>query len=296
MLFWKSKKEKKIDQTEIENVIRGLTRNAISVEVVSNGATTLSGSRIGGHPYVTCNFSWPTFTGENYDGEVCERPLSFLGQINLSEVEALDVEHLLPTKGMLYFFYDCDTMRWGFDPKDRGCARVIYYDDLSAGDFSEADFPAALDEAFRFAPVALSFDRIESAPSWEEATLFTDAAGDWESYADTVEQMGMEEVCERHKLLGYADLIQGEMLTECERTARGLYCGDPESYQSTPEDIQREIQESASEWILLLQLSAVEEEGCEMMWGDCGNLYFYIRKQDLAARNFDRVWMILQCG
>ena len=67
MLFWKSKKEKKIDQTEIENVIRGLTRNAISVEVVSNGATTLSGSRIGGRPYVTCNFSWPTFTGENYD-------------------------------------------------------------------------------------------------------------------------------------------------------------------------------------------------------------------------------------
>ena len=32
------------------------------------------------------------------------------------------------------------------------------------------------------------------------------------------------------------------------------------------------------------------------MLGDVGNLYFYIRKQDLAERNFDKVWLVLQCG
>ena len=32
------------------------------------------------------------------------------------------------------------------------------------------------------------------------------------------------------------------------------------------------------------------------MFGDCGNIYFWIRKQDLAERRFDKVWCILQCG
>ena len=32
------------------------------------------------------------------------------------------------------------------------------------------------------------------------------------------------------------------------------------------------------------------------MWGDCGCIYFWLKKQDLAAGNFDRVWLILQCG
>ena len=32
------------------------------------------------------------------------------------------------------------------------------------------------------------------------------------------------------------------------------------------------------------------------MFGDCGMLYFYIRKEDLAARRFDNVHFVLQCG
>ncbi len=33
-----------------------------------------------------------------------------------------------------------------------------------------------------------------------------------------------------------------------------------------------------------------------MMRGDAGRLYFYIRRQDLAERRFEDVWMILQRG
>jgi uncharacterized protein YwqG len=29
--------------------------------------------------------------------------------------------------------------------------------------------------------------------------------------------------------------------------------------------------------------------------GDAGRLYFWIRKLDLRARDFSRIWMILQC-
>ena len=50
---------------------------------------------------------------------------------------------------------------------------------------------------------------------------------------------------EGHKLLGYADAIQGDMLTGCERVSRGLYCGDAESYRNTPDDVKAEIAKHA---------------------------------------------------
>ena len=46
---------------------------------------------------------------------------------------------------------------------------------------------------------------------------------------------------------------------------------------------------------LLFQLDTVESGGFELMFGDCGHIYFYITKEDLAARRFDRIWLILQC-
>jgi uncharacterized protein YwqG len=37
------------------------------------------------------------------------------------------------------------------------------------------------------------------------------------------------------------------------------------------------------------------EEAAGMMWGDAGRIYFWIRREDLLARDFDRSWLILQC-
>ena len=56
------------------------------------------------------------------------------------------------------------------------------------------------------------------------------------------------------------------------------------------------IEAAAGDWVLLFQMGTVEDEDFELMWGDCGCIYFWIKKQDLAAGNFDRVWLILQCG
>jgi uncharacterized protein YwqG len=50
-------------------------------------------------------------------------------------------------------------------------------------------------------------------------------------------------------------------------------------------------------FLMRLKFSEINKDDfCEMMWGDCGILCFWIRKDDLAARNFDDVWMILQCS
>ena len=56
------------------------------------------------------------------------------------------------------------------------------------------------------------------------------------------------------------------------------------------------IRRAGADWTLLLQFASIQEDDYELMFGDVGNLYFYIRKQDLAERNFDKIWLVMQCG
>ena len=70
---------------------------------------------------------------------------------------------------------------------------------------------------------------------------------------------------------------------------------EQESYENLPQAQKDEIAKHAGEWTLLLQLSTIAKDDFEWMFGDCGMLYFYIRKADLAAGNFDRVRFVVQC-
>lgn len=76
-------------------------------------------SKLFGNPDVWDGFEWPYIeeNGEKYD-------LTFLCQINCTEVSALDKEDRLPKTGILYFFYDLDTMP---ETSDSRSARVLRY-------------------------------------------------------------------------------------------------------------------------------------------------------------------------
>ncbi len=290
--FKKKAKEKK--NQKLDQILDILSRNEISVIMCkAQQDGTPQKSKFGGKPAVPAGFEWPYFEAKSYDGEMANRPLSFLCQINLEEISAYDKENLLPNTGMLLFFYEQGSMRWGFDPADKGCSHVYYFNDVSKLDF--ADFPNDLKDEYKIKEYDLSFSARNSYPSFDEFDCYSDIDCDWDTYDEAVEKRGYEINSERNKLLGYADLIQGEILTECERTTRGLYCGDAESYQNTPDDIKKDIKKSATDWILLFQMSSIQDEEYELMFGDLGNLYFYIRKQDLKECNFDKVWLVLQC-
>ena len=58
---------------------------------------------------------------------------------------------------------------------------------------------------------------------------------------------------------------------------------------------EEEIEKNSKDWMLLYQMGVVEKDGFELMFGDVGHIYFWIKKQDLEKRNFDNVWLILQC-
>ena len=49
------------------------------------------------------------------------------------------------------------------------------------------------------------------------------------------------------------------------------------------------------DWILLMQMSELEIGDYGLYFGDSGKIYFNIRKEDLKNKNFDNVWLILQC-
>src|SRR5262245_50679165 len=75
-------------------------------------------SRIGGIPDLPVGFEWPRFKG---------RSLSFIAQLDLAEITRQTTVLSLPAQGSLCFFYDSEQRTWGFDPEDRGSARVAYF-------------------------------------------------------------------------------------------------------------------------------------------------------------------------
>lgn len=265
-----------------EDIKRAL-RNSIRMytEKVDEDTIPLGTTKIGGKPDVPKGFEWPKY----YDN-----PLSFIAQINMAEIVPFDTERILPASGMLYFFYDCEQQTWGFDPEDKDCWKVHYYDG-SLDELIRMEFHEELPEYAQYHAVKVSFKNEISLPSWDS------------DYIDSLnlseeEKDAFSELCEKfigeqqviNKLLGHSDNIQGDMQLECQLVSNGLYCGDSSGYESPD---RAKLEKDAKDWRLLLQIDS--DENAQMMWGDVGRLYFWIKENDLRLKNFDKVWMILQC-
>lgn len=286
-----------------------MQRNAVYLAYQPAAAPVLTGrSKIGGQPDLPADFVWPYYEGVGYlDEEAVNRPLTFMAQINLAEAAEFDKEGLLPKTGLLSFFYEMVTEKWGFDPADKGCARVFYFADTAA--LSRWEFPADLDEEYRLPEFAVTFTNGAELPDcgnfmYSPATQdipkrFPAEADnfDWDAYEELRAEYGCvppeDDWSETTKLLGWPNIIQNPMEYECEKVSRGIYDGAP---QEMAADLQAEIERASQDWLLLFQMGTVEDGDFELMFGDVGHLYFWIKKQDLAALNFDNVWLILQCS
>ncbi len=252
-------------------------------------------SKIGGKPDTPAYFEWPYFLGtECLSGEEKNRPLSFLMQIDLKDVAEYDTEGLLPHTGTLSFFYELCTMKWGFDPLDLGSAKVFYFPDSEA--LYETAFPQDLEEDFVLPEFAVDLSEHISLPDYYEAGF--DGKTTWDDYDECISDVGydLDEMGDRTKLLGYADIVQNPMQEECEAVSRGYRVGCSEDYAIISEEEKKNIEMSADKWMLLFQMGTIEKEGYELMFGDCGHIYFWIKKSDLLDRKFDNVRLILQCS
>lgn len=235
-------------------------------------AAPLGASKLGGAPDMPPEFEWPHYN---------ETPLSFLAQINLSEVKPYDLENLLPEAGMLYFFCTTDEIPWG-DAEEWGRWRVYYYDGDLKRIISTAP-PPALPKEGQFPEIPLYPELIYTLPDWTEELEFV--APEFyrqlnESESDAYHNLRWDLIPDpRHWMLGYHAAIQSAANIEAAQEMYGL------SYEMA--------QIRAQELTLLLQIDS--DEDADMMWGDVGTLYFWIHKDDLAERRFDKVWLIMQC-
>lgn len=280
---------------EIAERLKKLCLNSVTLDIRGEASHVSGATRFGGKPDVPAGFVWPYFETDTFDDKhIKSRPLAFIAQFNLSEISVYDAEGLLPRSGTLAFFYELGSQRWGFDPKDGGCARVYWFHEWE--DLSPAEFPEDLREDFRLPALNITAKVEKSYPGNEDYYLNrTDYRQTIYDFTAAEERLGIKYPENCSKLLGWADVIQGNMTSECELTARGYTSDEVWNGGKFPKEELAKIEENANEWTLLFQLDTVEHEGFELMFGDGGRIYFYIRKDDLKAKRFDRVWLILQC-
>lgn len=263
----------------------------IKFDVENTEKIPIGASKFGGHPDLPDGFKWYYFNAkaplENFTKN---RPLSFLAQINCEEVKKYDLDDRLPETGMLYFFYELETMTWGFDPSDKGSARVYYYDG-GISKLVRTDYPEDMPREYKLPSIKLAFESKENIPDYEEISNELNM-DEWKKYNDFKYKDNIVSD-DLTKLLGYANSIQGSMIHQCEAVSRKIYCGGKLDIIHKE---QEEIEQHKGEWKLLFQLGTVSKENFELMFGDCGKVYFYIRESDLKNKNFENVWLILQCG
>ena len=274
-------------------ILDSLKKNEITISTeFNNNSEMIDKSKIGGKPYLPKDFIWPYYQG---------LPLSFLAQISLEEVSLLDKDKLLPSTGMLYFFYELETQEWGYSPQNKGCAKIFYFEDSS--NFELIDFPKNMEDDYKIPEFKINFKSNISLPSYED---FFNLVEDKEELKDITENefydiyhSAYDELSKKYlvpiekyiKLLAYPDVIQNSMEEECAAVARGFNMGGI----GYPKKYKEEIKKASKDWILLFQMDTVETSDYELMFGDCGHIYFWIKKEDLANKNFENIWLILQC-
>lgn len=261
--------------------LRALVRPALRLQTSSAQAEAPIGqSRIGGSPDLPVDLAWPVHGG---------KPLAFLAQLDLAELRRTLPHSPLPPDGYLWFFHGAD-QPWGFEPKDAGNS-VVLFRPGSVALQSRAD-PADLPDGGRFHPCAIRVEAYDDLPDLEEdrpvGTALSEAQE--EKYLAVRDYLSSGGAGPSHKLLGFAQPIQGPMELECELVTHGLNCGDPAGYSDPRAE---ELKKNRHQWRLLLQLDS--DDVSAMMWGDAGMLYFWIRDEDLRQHRFDRTWTILQC-
>jgi uncharacterized protein YwqG len=270
-------------------VVAGLSRLLKDVDFLAKNSirlyTKLAGeydisigaSRIGGIPDVPPDFKWP---------ERHEVPQSFIAQLNLEEVHPYDALGVLPSRGMLWFFYDAKQETYGADPEDRGGWSVMYRKDYSG--LQRIAAPHKLPAESQFKACTVSFA--------SEVTLSQSPKLDVPNFDWTDDEVKKYEIllstfptpedhgAVHHQLLGNPQTIQDDMRLECQLASHGVTdINDPRA---------KELSNGANEWQLLLQIDT--DEDIDMRWGDAGMIYYWLRMSDLQKCNFDDSWLVLQ--
>jgi uncharacterized protein YwqG len=269
--------------SEIQDYLLKHARPSIRLEtqeVMDEGLLAIGQSKIGGRPDLPKTMDWAKVSKR--DGL---KSIPFIAQIDMEDVKGFDEEKLLPASGILYFFaspaYDLDTCKVFFYDGDKAL--------LERKDFPDDIPPNPIQEnGDRYNPCVISFVPEVNLPNldanWVEPEY--PEGKTWEDFYDLVNRSDYTRPSppfsrEVNRFLGYNYDVPADMQLDCQLIAD---TGSP--YNASPE-ARAKANERKGDWQLLLQISSDSNAG--MMWSDSGMICFYIRRQDLAVRNFDNV-------
>lgn len=261
----------------------------------------LGGTKFGGGADLPPDFEWPVWQGypesdrQRYPpGEFSTDagPQEFLLQLRLEDVADYDLGSVLPKTGILYFFCATWKRALGWDETDGDCWKVFHYD----GDPSRLERRWVAPTGSDWTDQILTCLRIEFEHQWtlpdnndpEPFKPFEDLSGDFDDpeteyarYLKLLKLIGQERAEDGdpiHRLLGLPQIVQfGRMVS------------------------QNHVPGYDREWSLLLQLDTEDvydtrlPNAVTVHWQLSGRGYFYIPIQALAERNFDAVWVDMQC-
>ena len=238
-------------------------------------------TRLGGVPDLPAQLDWP------HRGRV---PLAFLAQVRLTEVAREDVDGLLPAQGLLWFFYDLEGSPDGQSPQDKGGFRILHEPNETTR-LSRRAGP-------KRAPTLADAARVRATPEptlppeeSHEAQVLDLSPDQWDAYYELLSSLEATEGVgrpTRHKMLGYSDLLMGDLRLDCQMVAAGLDCRDDQSFKDPR--IQQ-LDQGIVEWQLLLQVDHDERLGLDL---GGGRLYFLARLPDLRAGRFESAWAVRQ--
>ncbi|WP_349854731.1 YwqG family protein [Bacteroides cellulosilyticus] len=244
---------------EFIEVLKPFKRKAIEISFASSEDAARTGcSKYGGQPDVPEDFQWPLDNNN--------RPLSLLLQINCSDLTPIAPEDYLPKSGHLYFFYELGEQNW---EGAENSIRVIYID-TQHKELHRIDYPKTLANEFRLKERVISFKTKDSYPAFQDFgnqnTEYNQLIDKVESFNEARSRLETESSSNAiGTMFGYADLIHDVVVNDLNTN------------------------------ILLLQLSSIEDDSYELLFGDCGNIYFYISRHDLQTKDFRHVKFELQC-
>ncbi len=306
-----------------------LLQPALRLETVpaTDDELPVGASKMGGWPDLPPTTPWPHWKGIDGTWEPA-RPLHFLAQINVADARAAiakgytacpelalpghqmpldfgepirriapDVPHMpLPQSGLLSVFYDADDQPWqdcGEDSEEGGGFRILY----TPADvpLERCTIPAELQALMQVPPPIfrarrLSLSLVTPTHPLRNLSVRDADATALEEVLDRVEPESDSDSGE-HQLLGLADYIQTDPAATWAREeveARGIDLYDP---AAGPEPWDA-LAWAARQLLLLLQIDS--DADLKWLWGDCGKLYFHVRKADLSTCDFTRVRLELQ--
>jgi len=266
------------------DIIEAQAERSVGFHMIPTDESDLSlgCSKAGGSPDLPPNCSWPCYRG---------KPLGFILQISLEDISRFHHCKELPNNGLLSVFYNYVDQPWGFDPRDRRQWRVLYIPEPERG-LKRFALPEG-DTIWTFRSCALEFHEALCA-GWVTIPFETlnPEKQEINKYFSFLLSLPTDS---SHQILGRTNGIHStgqEMKRECQWVSNGLFCGGGGGPAFDQKRAQ-ELEPGADEWRLLLQLDT--DENSTMEWGDRGQLYFWIRDEDLGQGDFTDVWVILQC-